>query len=115
MVTPHEITIQAYLRSAFRLRQSPAGGGEQAVKTTNTGGLYTLFGTSACHLCELAEEMLVSLCANNPDIAFEKVDISDSDTLFERYGIRIPVLRNERGGELGWPFSAAQLEAFVRD
>jgi hypothetical protein len=77
------------------------------------GAPYTLFGTAACHLCEVAEEMLVSLCAANPDIAFQKVDISDSDALFERYGIRIPVLRDERGRELGWPFTAAQLEAFV--
>lgn len=80
-----------------------------------TEGPYILFGTSACHLCELAEEMLTSLCATNPDIVFEKVDISDSDVLLERYGVRIPVLRNERGGELGWPFSPAQLAAFVRD
>lgn len=78
------------------------------------GGAYTLFGTSACHLCEVAEQMLLSLCVANPDIVFQKVDISDSDSLFERYGVRIPVLRDDRGGELGWPFTAAQLEAFVR-
>lgn len=77
-------------------------------------GAYTLFSTSACHLCEVAEEMLIALCQKNPDIVFEKVDISDSDLLFQRYGIRIPVLRSERGEELGWPFTAAQLEAFVR-
>tara|TARA_R110001592_G_scaffold240929_2_gene501219 strand:- start:39712 stop:39969 length:258 start_codon:yes stop_codon:yes gene_type:complete len=77
-------------------------------------GAYTLFSTSACHLCEVAEEMLIALCQQNPDIVFEKVDISDSDMLFERYGIRIPVLRSERGEELGWPFTAVQLEAFVR-
>ena len=75
---------------------------------------YTLFGTSACHLCELAEEMLVSLCAANPNIDFQKVDISDSDQLFERYGVRIPVLRDEQGRELGWPFTAAQLAEFMR-
>jgi len=78
------------------------------------GASYTLFGTTACHLCEVAEEMLVSLCEANPDIVFQKVDISDSDALFERYGIRIPVLRDEQGRELGWPFTAAQLDAFVR-
>jgi len=99
------------MRSQFKLGCSPGlhtANGRQAEA-------YTLYGTSACHLCELAEGMLVSLCATNPDIAFEKVDISDSDVLFERYGLRIPVLRNARGGELGWPFSPAQLQAFVRD
>ena len=77
------------------------------------GGHYTLFGTGACHLCEVAEQMLLSLCEANPGVAFQKVDISDSDGLFERYGVRIPVLRDQRGWELGWPFTAAQLEAFV--
>ena len=78
------------------------------------GGLYTLFGTGACHLCEVAEQMLLSLCEANPGLVFQKVDISDSDSLFERYGVRIPVLRDDRGEELGWPFTAAQLETFVR-
>jgi hypothetical protein len=77
------------------------------------GGHYTLFGTGACHLCELAEQMLLALCEEHPDLIFQKVDISDSDSLFERYGVRIPVLRDDRGGELGWPFTAAQLEAFI--
>jgi hypothetical protein len=84
------------------------------VSRLNSGAPYTLFGTTACHLCEVAEEMLVTLCEAIPDISFQKVDISDSDTLVERYGVRIPVLRDEAGEELGWPFTATQLEAFVR-
>ena len=84
------------------------------MNSPDEGQAYTLFGTSACHLCEVAEQMLLSLCEANPGVAFQKVDISDSDALFERYGVRIPVLRDDRGGELGWPFTAAQLETFVR-
>lgn len=79
----------------------------------SANGPYTLFGTSACHLCEVAEAMLVSLCEVNPQLSYQKVDISDSDSLFERYGVRIPVLRDAAGQELGWPFTAAQLRAFV--
>jgi hypothetical protein len=45
--------------------------------------------------------------------AFDKVDISTSDRLFERYGVRIPVLRHPDGRELGWPFSEADLAAFL--
>jgi hypothetical protein len=85
----------------------------KAVTTRASAVQYTLFGTSACHLCEVAEAMLVSLCAANPEIGFEKVDISESDQLFERYGVTIPVLRDIQGRELGWPFTVAQLEAFV--
>ena len=54
----------------------------------------TLYGTSACHLCELAEEILVGLVAAGAAPDFEKVDIADDDALFERYGERIPVLRD---------------------
>ena len=83
------------------------------MKTADAEPLYTLYGTSACHLCELAEELLVAHCRDNPAVAFEKVDISGSDVLFERYGVRIPVLRDAGGRELGWPFTAAQLREFT--
>ncbi len=75
--------------------------------------IYTLYGTSACHLCELAEEMLLVFDSGGKGLVFEKVDISESDQLFERYGVRIPVLRDPDGNELGWPFTDAQLHDFV--
>jgi len=83
------------------------------MKTAPATRLYTLYGTSACHLCELAQEMLEARCRLQPGIAFEKVDISASDALFERYGVRIPVLRDPGGRELGWPFTAAELRDFT--
>ena len=72
---------------------------------------FTLFGTSACHLCDLAEQMLQLQAGTAFD--FDKVDISESDTLFERYGVLIPVLRHPDGRELNWPFSREQLERFL--
>ena len=71
---------------------------------------YILYGTSACHLCELAESLLLSL---NEEGNFEKVDIAESDELFERYGVRIPVLRAPDGSELNWPFTARDLGLFL--
>ncbi len=71
--------------------------------------MLTLFGTSACHLCELAEALL-----EQASLDYEAVDISESDALFERYGVTIPVLRREDGAELNWPFDAAALAAFVK-
>lgn len=74
-------------------------------------GRFTLYGTSACHLCELAEDMLRPLCAA-AELEYTKVDISESDELFRRYGVRIPVLADSRGRELDWPFSPEQLRVF---
>lgn len=72
----------------------------------------TLYGTSACHLCELAESLLAQVLAGFSEAQrprIELVDIADSDALIERYGIRIPVLRREGDElELGWPFDAQQ-------
>lgn len=70
--------------------------------------MITLYGTSACHLCEIAEEMLVGT-----GVAFHKVDIADSDALFERYGVTIPVLQRDDGKELNWPFSEQMLAEFL--
>lgn len=74
---------------------------------------FILYGTSACHLCEIAEGMLVSLEQRAGGFDFIKVDISDSDALFERYGVLIPVLQRPDGGELGWPFTLEQLAQFI--
>lgn len=46
-------------------------------------------------------------------LVIEDVDISESDALLERYGVRIPVLQHPDGRELNWPFSQAQLQGFL--
>ncbi|MCL1145895.1 glutaredoxin family protein [Shewanella sp. 10N.261.52.F9] len=66
-----------------------------------------LFHTDACHLCELAAELL-----EQANVAYSMVDICDDLTLAEQYGIRIPVVKiANTEKELGWPFD---LEALVR-
>jgi hypothetical protein len=75
---------------------------------------FRLFGTSACHLCEMAEGMLVQQQARVGGFMFEAVDVSASDGLFERYGLRIPVLQHPNQSELDWPFSERQLQEFLR-
>lgn len=67
---------------------------------------YILYGTSGCHLCEQATELLEMLLPA-ANAALVQVDISESDELVSRYGIRIPVLKSMTdGSELGWPFDA---------
>lgn len=73
-----------------------------------------LYGTSACHLCELAEQLLANLLASGHDWQIELIDISDDDDLLTRYGELIPVLgRTSDGIELHWPFGEADVLAFV--
>ena len=69
-----------------------------------------LYHTLGCHLCDLAKEQiepLLDVC----DLRLVEIDIADDDTLLQRYGVRIPVIRlateeenNEIGADLGWPF-----------
>ncbi len=71
-----------------------------------------LFGTLGCHLCEVAEALLMPLVEHG--LLVELVDIADDQLLFERYGLRIPVLRRcDNGAELDWPFDADQVVAFL--
>ena len=75
--------------------------------------LYTLYGTSACHLCELAEALVVTALRHGAQCAVEDIDISESDDLMMRYGERIPVLRHPDGRELNWPFSSEEVQSFL--
>jgi glutaredoxin len=72
--------------------------------------------TEGCHLCEQAWAMLSYLQRTQPEFMakFElsKVEISDSDSLVERYGIRIPVLVAQRD-ELGWPFELEEVLSWL--
>jgi len=69
-----------------------------------------LYQRDDCHLCDLALEVLAS--ARVPD--FESVFIDDDEVLEARYGLRVPVLRDDaRDVELDWPFDAVAANRFV--
>ena len=69
-----------------------------------------LYQRDTCHLCDLALALLAD--ARAPD--FESIFIDDDDALESRYGLRVPVLRDEaRGIELDWPFDADAVRAFL--
>ena len=71
----------------------------------------TLYQRDDCHLCDLALGLLAEVRA--PE--FESVFIDGDEDLEGRYGIRVPVLRDEgRGVELAWPFDADGLREFLR-
>lgn len=69
-----------------------------------------LYQRDDCKLCDEAVALLAR--ARVPD--FESVWIDGDAELETRYGERVPVLRDEASGrELGWPFDAATLQAFL--
>jgi len=70
----------------------------------------TLYTTLGCHLCEHAEAIL-----DAAQCTYVGVDIAEDLALLERYGVRIPVVKDGNGRELGWPFDTAQLTAFLAD
>ncbi len=72
------------------------------------------YTTSQCHLCELAEALLVNTPMQAP-VPVDVVDIAQSEELVQRYGTRIPVLRrSDTGQELDWPFDRDQLLTFLQ-
>ena len=73
-----------------------------------------LYSTPDCHLCEQAAELLAVCAPRCPGVRVDEVDIAADDALLERYGERIPVLRDPAGGrELGWPFDADAVLGFL--
>ena len=72
-----------------------------------------LLGTSACHLCELAEQ-IIDDCLPNDSATVEIIDIAEQEQWQARYAVRIPVLYHpETQQDLGWPFEQAQVRAFI--
>ena len=71
-----------------------------------------LLGTLGCHLCEVAEAVLMPLVEEGLLVAL--VDIAECEGQVQTYGLRIPVLRRvDTGAELDWPFEAEQVVSFL--
>lgn len=73
----------------------------------------TLYTTLGCHLCERLEALLAVL--HRGECRLEKVEISEDEVLMERYGVRIPVLADERGGELDMGFEPPRLANWLAE
>ena len=75
--------------------------------------LLELLTTEGCHLCELAIPIL-STGIDPECFDVDLVDIAYDDLLLDRYGTRIPVLREPNSGaELEWPFDQNSLAQFI--
>ncbi|HNE26840.1 MAG TPA: glutaredoxin family protein [Pseudomonadales bacterium] len=82
------------------------------VDALHTSRLLVLYGTVGCHLCELAEQLLLPYVAEGWQV--ELVDIADDDRLLERLALAIPVLEDRMfTRQLCWPFDAKNLHDFL--
>ncbi|MBX9564818.1 glutaredoxin family protein [Aeromonas hydrophila] len=72
--------------------------------------MLTLFHTDGCHLCEQAW-VLVEQAGLAADT--RRCDIMDDAQWLATYRVHIPVLRDEAGRELGWPFTLTELQAWL--
>lgn len=69
-----------------------------------------LFQRDHCALCDEA----LALLAAAPAPAFESIWIDGDSALEARYGLRVPVLRDEQSGrEFDWPFDLSALRRFL--
>ncbi|MDX9687494.1 MULTISPECIES: glutaredoxin family protein [Halopseudomonas] len=74
----------------------------------------TLFGTTACHLCEECLQLTRPLEGNG--VVVRQVDITEDPALMAQYELRIPVLRrDDTGAELDWPFGLGELLEWLAD
>jgi hypothetical protein len=69
-----------------------------------------LYGNPFCHLCKEAEAIL-----RRAGITAIRIDVTENQNLYEKYGLRIPVLqRIDNDAELDWPFDAPALSRFLK-
>ena len=72
----------------------------------------TIYSGPNCHLCEQAKAILYPLLSEK-GWELAEVNIQDSESLKEKYAIRIPVVALPNGEEKGWPFTAAQIGRMI--
>lgn len=66
--------------------------------------LYTTLG---CHLCHEAKDVVYR--SGISAIRLQDVEIADDEALLSQYGVKIPVIRDEKTNrEIAWPFDAEQ-------
>ena len=78
------------------------------MSATDTLRAYRLYGKPDCDLCEQAHGLLAEL-----GLQADPVDVEADDELMAVYGLRIPVLADAAGRELGWPFDGEQLRDWI--
>jgi hypothetical protein len=75
-----------------------------------------LFGTSGCHLCEQATEIIDAGLPDDISLLIESIDIAESEQWQVLYAQLIPVLYHpETRKELRWPFDQLQVKKYITE
>lgn len=75
---------------------------------------YLLLGTSGCHLCELAEELVNEDVVNKTDVTIELIDITEQTQWQENFATKIPVLFHLKSRQfINWPFNQTDILTFI--
>jgi len=75
--------------------------------------ILLLYSTSGCHLCDQAKTLVEQIVLPQRFV-LKIIDIANDDALFEKYGIRIPVIKFEHAQqELSWPFDLVDLTEYL--
>ncbi len=83
-----------------------------SLETAENHGQWWLLGTSGCHLCMQAEQLLTRFQAVCP-IIYQHVDIADFDErLMMEFATTIPVLLTS-SKRLNYPFSVMDLQQLI--
>ena len=73
---------------------------------------WWLLGTSGCHLCDIAEQLLTQFQAVQP-ISYQHVDIADFDeSMMMEFATTIPVILTP-SQRLNYPFSVLDLQQLL--
>ena len=73
---------------------------------------WWLLGTSGCHLCDIAEQLMIQFQAVQP-ITYKAVDIADfSEPLMMEFATTIPVILTPTK-RLNYPFSVLDLQQLM--
>lgn len=85
-----------------------------ALGTAENQHQWWLLGTSGCHLCDIAEQLLTQFQAVQP-ISYQPVDIADfNETLMMQFASTIPVVLTP-SARLNYPFSVLDLQRLISD
>ena len=80
--------------------------------TADKSNQWWLLGTSGCHLCDIAEQIITQFQAVQP-ISYQHVDIADFDeALMMEFATAIPVILTP-SKRLNYPFSVMDLQQLL--
>lgn len=83
-----------------------------SLNTAENNNQWWLLGTSGCHLCDIAEQIINQFQAVQP-ISYQHVDIADFDeTLMMEFATTIPVILTP-SKRLDYPFSVMDLQQLL--